>query len=365
MSRTRLCLQNLPQDIREEELKKYLECFGLVISFKFGHDKSHAFVRYESEEDAQDLCRTAKRHRLMGADINVEYACSRPRERYPVLVSNIPKELCWQQLKDFGRLAGGLVAYCDIDRSQRTRGFIEYWSMDEALDAIRKLDGHDLGGQPVSLSADFHATKRHQILPSCVSTTPRRRSPSSSRPRHRSPYQLHHAQVLDVRQLEGTRRQSMSRRAPRRSVSPWSRRRDSGDTLASEVGHEISGTLRSSYLSASTRLSTAYHNPYLHNSSSLRRSADTARASVDKHFLPRDSRTTTRGYASVNSLPSGHDEHKALGPYDDGAYTNLYRGTHGRHRALDQDYGYIDPYTYEQRLTPSWEDFYRSHAYLT
>lgn len=63
--------------------------------------------------------------------------------RYPVVVENLNPRTCWQvwtpwnhdrrgllqdvlfrvqELKDFGRLTGGTVAFCDIDRFNRNRG---------------------------------------------------------------------------------------------------------------------------------------------------------------------------------------------------------------------------------------------------
>ncbi|KAJ7781342.1 hypothetical protein B0H16DRAFT_616703 [Mycena metata] len=73
--------------------------------------------------------------------------------RYPVLVTNIPRHICWQELKDFGRLAGGAVAFCNVEREKNGRGFIEYLSSQDANEAIRKLNGQRLGGALVTVSA--------------------------------------------------------------------------------------------------------------------------------------------------------------------------------------------------------------------
>jgi RNA recognition motif-containing protein len=72
--------------------------------------------------------------------------------RWPVVITNLPRNLCWQELKDFSRTAGGLCAFCDIDRSTRGRGFIEYVCRQDAENAIRRLDGAKLGGKTVHLS---------------------------------------------------------------------------------------------------------------------------------------------------------------------------------------------------------------------
>ncbi|KAL1681607.1 hypothetical protein EV122DRAFT_205321 [Schizophyllum commune] len=359
MSRTRLYLKNLPTDLTEAEVRKYLDGFGPIVSLKIGHDRSYAFVQYLQEEDAQGLCRTAKHHRLMGADVAVEYAVSRPRERSPVLVDNVPKELCWQQLKDFGRLAGGLVAFCDIDRLNRTRGFLEYWSMAEALDAISKLDGQELGGQPVQLSANFDIPppKKRRTR---TSRSSHERSHLSSRSSKRgSPYPaLHHEEIYHLG-VDVHHRQARSRRASRRSMSPRSRRRDSTCTLESEYGHELSGLQQhptSSYpipAHGRVRHSTSYY-------------------SLRHYSVSPPSSALPGGYSAIGTRPLGRDHASALAydrpgfedlvadPYDDRAY--LYRGFHGGRPTSDEGRGYVDPYAYEHRLAPSWEDYHHPHA---
>lgn len=58
---------------------------------------------------------------------------------------------CLQELKDFGRLAGGFVAFCNIDKSRRS-GFIEYSSRYDAHKAVSDLNGQKLGDKVVTLS---------------------------------------------------------------------------------------------------------------------------------------------------------------------------------------------------------------------
>ncbi|KAJ6509942.1 hypothetical protein C8R47DRAFT_773891 [Mycena vitilis] len=97
------------------------------------------------------------------------------RCRYPVIVDNIPPHICWQELKDFGRLAGGgHVAYCDLSWNKDGSGFIEYLFPEDAEAAIRKLNGQKLGGRVVSVSAYARAPRRRS----------RSRSPAPRRPHH-------------------------------------------------------------------------------------------------------------------------------------------------------------------------------------
>ncbi|KAJ7667926.1 hypothetical protein DFH06DRAFT_1183949 [Mycena polygramma] len=100
------------------------------------------------------------------------------RCRYPVIVDNIPPHICWQELKDFGRLAGGgHVAYCDLSWNKDGSGFIEYLFPEDAEAAIRKLNGQKLGGRVVSVSAYARAPRRRS----------RSRSPAPRRPHHEVP----------------------------------------------------------------------------------------------------------------------------------------------------------------------------------
>ncbi|KAF9568961.1 hypothetical protein CPC08DRAFT_702083 [Agrocybe pediades] len=72
--------------------------------------------------------------------------------RYPVVVSGVPEDIRWQELKDFGRLSGMMVAYCDLDKTQGGKGFIEYFTKEDAAHAVRTLDGKCLGGSRVRVT---------------------------------------------------------------------------------------------------------------------------------------------------------------------------------------------------------------------
>ncbi|KAJ7047466.1 hypothetical protein C8F04DRAFT_9050 [Mycena alexandri] len=118
--------------------------------------------------------------------------------RYPVLVTNIPRHICWQELKDFGRLAGGAVAFCNLEREKNGRGFIEYLSLQDANEAIRMLNGQRLGGGTVTVSA-YRTTRRTS--------------------RSRSPIRRRHYEVDARKASEERRRTSSSRYARLRESS--------------------------------------------------------------------------------------------------------------------------------------------------
>lgn len=70
----------------------------------------------------------------------IRLAPTNVQSRYPIVITNIPKKVRWQvrerisltvidiyiytfqELKDFGRMTGALVAYCDLDKNRRGRG---------------------------------------------------------------------------------------------------------------------------------------------------------------------------------------------------------------------------------------------------
>lgn len=117
-----------------------------------------------------------------------------PRVRYPVIVNNIGRGICWQELKDFGRLAGDVV-FCDLDKSKRGRGFIEYLDQESADRAVRDLDGREMNGCVVSVrsygSHEHRREYRHRS-PSPASRTSERYSRDQRYDHHESGYRRFH-----------------------------------------------------------------------------------------------------------------------------------------------------------------------------
>lgn len=188
---------------------QYLSCYGKVSEVKFIRD--YAFVQFESAKDAQVVHDTYHNQPLLGKRITIQFARplrkdmpsfvsstssdtlvvpdvpeerpANPRNpaRYPVIIMNLHRDVRWQELKDFGRLTGCLVAYCDLDPSRHGRGFIEYFTRKDAEKAIRTLDGRRLLGNEVrvvgwersrsrthrgrSRSPDYHERSRRSCSP--------------------------------------------------------------------------------------------------------------------------------------------------------------------------------------------------------
>ncbi|KAF8165441.1 hypothetical protein B0H34DRAFT_689221 [Crassisporium funariophilum] len=170
--------------------------------------QNYAFVQFESEKDAQAVLETYENQPLLGKNVVIEFAHPlrkdmpsvrssnsfdtvqsppRPFLRYPVVVMNIPRDIRWQELKDFGRLSGKLVAYCDLDKTQRGRGFVEYFTREDAELAVSILDGKRLGGRRVRVVT--HESMGRSSTRSWERVRSRSRSPErapvSHRPRQR------------------------------------------------------------------------------------------------------------------------------------------------------------------------------------
>ncbi|KAI0684628.1 hypothetical protein BC835DRAFT_614268 [Cytidiella melzeri] len=190
---TSVYLGGVPAGISERELRGHLEIYGRVNALSM--QKGYAFVEYNSEVDAKDVVANFANKPLMGYDIKVQLSkkprrqtipASTPspkadhnpgrsensRVRYPVVIYNLDPRTCWQELKDFGRLAGGKVVFCDIDQKDLTRGYVEFHTQEDADRLVLEGEGKELLGRQVSLSP-----RGRQILK--LEHGPRSRSPTS------------------------------------------------------------------------------------------------------------------------------------------------------------------------------------------
>jgi len=96
------------------------------------------------------------------------------RTDYRVTVENLSSRVSWQDLKDFMRNAGE-VTFADAHRIKRNEGVVEFASMADVENVIRKLDGQELNGKAI------------KIYDSSIGGRSRRsRSRSDSRSRSRS-----------------------------------------------------------------------------------------------------------------------------------------------------------------------------------
>ncbi|KAG8743631.1 hypothetical protein FRC12_015001, partial [Ceratobasidium sp. 428] len=121
--------------------------------------------------DAEEIVNNFNGKTFLGSNIIIEFAKENrrrdnfddrggrppPRSRRPagfrVVVSGLSRDTSWQDLKDFAREAGS-VSFADVDRDAPNQGVIEYVSQSDAENAVRILDGRDLRGAPVRVTAD-------------------------------------------------------------------------------------------------------------------------------------------------------------------------------------------------------------------
>ncbi|KAJ7228760.1 hypothetical protein GGX14DRAFT_614869 [Mycena pura] len=307
MSSNRLYLKNLPHDAKRDDIFNYLERFGRLTELKIIESKSssYGFAQFASEEDAQCVLETFRDRLFLGHcayllvlspltsqfllgtvieparpmrkdmistgnrssaarnlryDVLPRYYPNRMHQRYPVLVENIPRHVCWQvlsilikslarliywykELKDFGRLAGGFVAYCDLERNINGRGFIEYFSREDAEEAIRKLNGQMLGGRAVNVSA-----RSRTLRGSSRSRSPIRRRPEDREPSDTPPNTGLHPQgcVFPTSVSRYSLRRSRPRSSsPDRYVSPLQSDDPSGLSMLSKVAESYRAALPS------------------------------------------------------------------------------------------------------------------------
>lgn len=208
----------LPESVTRLELNDHLSIYGKVTALNI--HKGYSFVEFEVEADALDFVAAYAKQPFLGTACKIEVAkqprrqpkagtparmpettsnCPRlsspenSRVRYPVVVHNLNPQTCWQELKDFGRRTGSTVAFCDIDRTDRRRGFLEYYTQDAADRVVRELNNQELKGHRVTLNGYGKKTLREEVTQvSCSSRSPMGREdahvsrPSRSPPTTRS-----------------------------------------------------------------------------------------------------------------------------------------------------------------------------------
>ncbi len=146
---------------------------------------SFGFVEFEHPRDAEDAVKDFDGRNFMGERIVVQHAKSGERRREPAgygadpydrrggppgreppsrygappprreprirrgqfrcIVSNLPPNTSWQDLKDIGREHGS-ISFADVDPSRPDEGVIEYDNRDDYERALDKIEGIELRG---------------------------------------------------------------------------------------------------------------------------------------------------------------------------------------------------------------------------
>ncbi|KAK4685596.1 hypothetical protein P7C73_g4555, partial [Tremellales sp. Uapishka_1] len=187
MSR-RVYIGNLPPNVEKPDLLDHFKDYQVEDLKLMGH---FGFMEFGSSRDAEDAVRDLQGKTFMGESLIVEPSReSRRRDMYDsggpppfrgggsapkgrgvrIAVIGVPSSTSWQDLKDFGRMGGSGITYADIDHRNAGQGLVfsrfyiganakqsdahrilEYPTIEEAEEAIRKLSGIDINGSPVTL----------------------------------------------------------------------------------------------------------------------------------------------------------------------------------------------------------------------
>ncbi|GFZ47962.1 hypothetical protein JCM24511_05709 [Saitozyma sp. JCM 24511] len=167
MSR-RLYVGRLPPTATRSDVEDHFKAHGRIVDVRLMGN--FGFIEFESERDGEDAARELNGKEFMGENLIVEPSRdSRRRDNYDggydrppprgpprsrgvrINVIGVPQATSWQDLKDFGRLGSPAVTFADIDRYNPGTGILEFSSMYEAEDAVRKLEGVDINGVQVKL----------------------------------------------------------------------------------------------------------------------------------------------------------------------------------------------------------------------
>jgi len=143
----KLVVFNLPEDVRESQVKDLFRKFGYMREIRLRQNRgaTNAFIEYEDPRDAEEALDRRNDYSFAGKRLRVEHSRPPPRKEAPMMrdaayrvkVTGLPRTASWQDLKDFMR-AGGDVRFTDVEGNGiGTAGFSSNAEMDRA---IRELD---------------------------------------------------------------------------------------------------------------------------------------------------------------------------------------------------------------------------------
>ncbi|KIJ37352.1 hypothetical protein M422DRAFT_260012 [Sphaerobolus stellatus SS14] len=191
-------LGRLPSTLRPDEILRYLATYGEIMESRIMD--GFGFVEFKRLKDAKEVVAAFNRRPFLGEQlshsfhtvtmlytivlypplsIGCEFAKPKSAEsvsprslpeerreapksvtaRYCVWVFNLSEWTRWQDLKDFGRTGGRSVAFSDIDSSDQSLGFIEYYSAYDAIAAANLLDKTELRGNIVRVKTQQELVK--------------------------------------------------------------------------------------------------------------------------------------------------------------------------------------------------------------
>ena len=240
----RVWVGHIPDGIRPVDLREKFEKFGKLSDIKFvrrGRDEHYAFLQFEEVEEAKEAISRMDNSDVFGGKIEVRPANptqkseeerekarnrnidrrnddrrdyrddrrrspSRERRRSPspprrdresnsgkyrVEVSNLPRDMTWQELKRLASDYGKSVIFTRTQRDHRentVNGIVEFSDKRDAENLISSLDGKRMEGGEKRLALKFEQNNDDVIA---RPSNRRRRSVSRSPPRRRSRSRSH------------------------------------------------------------------------------------------------------------------------------------------------------------------------------
>ncbi|PWN52483.1 RNA-binding domain-containing protein [Violaceomyces palustris] len=187
---TRLYLGRLAPDVRRSDIEDLFKNYGRLLDVRIMG--SFGFAEFEHPRDAEDAVKDFDGKNFMGERLVVQPAKQSRRElgggrdgfgdpygggygggygypprggggyggygpppprqpprlrrgQFRLIVSNLPPNTSWQDLKDIGREAGA-ISFADVDPSRPDEGIIEYDNREDMERALDKIEGIELRG---------------------------------------------------------------------------------------------------------------------------------------------------------------------------------------------------------------------------
>ncbi|TGZ81459.1 hypothetical protein EX30DRAFT_263894 [Ascodesmis nigricans] len=176
-SGTRLYLGNLPKGTTEKEIEDFFKEIGHGTITEIKLMDGFGFIQYDSADDAKDIVPTFHGRDFKGNSLIVQFArgtrhrdgprefgppgggasfTARPRRTpFRMIISGLPPDTSWQDLKDFARKSNENVVYSDVSRDRDGRGTVEFETADDLNRAVAQLDKTEYRGYRVSCIASI------------------------------------------------------------------------------------------------------------------------------------------------------------------------------------------------------------------
>nr|XP_019046922.1 hypothetical protein I302_03526 [Kwoniella bestiolae CBS 10118]OCF25852.1 hypothetical protein I302_03526 [Kwoniella bestiolae CBS 10118] len=184
MSR-RIYIGHLPPMVQKGDVEDHFRGYGRILDIKLMGN--FGFVEFESSRDAEDVIKDFNNRPFMGEKnlVTPEDEMSTtlvPLEvpdllekvfESPSLVflarpagrcGNFPLASLPNDLKDYGRLGGNNIIYADVDRNNPGQGIIEYPTIEDCEDAVKRLAGVDINGAPVTLEIVSYPKLERELM---------------------------------------------------------------------------------------------------------------------------------------------------------------------------------------------------------